>query len=119
MTDQNPSDLFKVRLKAARELRKMNQTQLAEKAGFPPSSIAHFEGGGRKPSFDNLRNLAAALEVTTDYLLGRTDDPTQSKDADPLYREVSKLSEHDRKMTHEFMKMLAQMAKDKEGGKKT
>lgn len=118
MTDApKPSDLFKERLKAAREMRRLNQTELAAKAGFPPSSIAHFEGGGRKPSFDNLRKLAKELDVTTDYLLGRTEDPTQSQDADPLYRDVAKLSDTDRQFAHEFVKMLAERSKKKDEGK--
>ncbi len=109
----NPSEIFKERLKAARELRKLNQTELAQRAGFPPSMIAHFEGGGRKPSFDNLKKLAAELQVTTDYLLGRTDDPTTASDADPLYRDVSKLSSQDRELTQDFIRMLAEKAKRK------
>ena len=42
---------------------------------MPASSIAHFETGTRKPSFESLRRLAIALEITTDYLLGRVDSP--------------------------------------------
>ncbi len=30
---------------------------------MPPSSIAHFETGTRKPSFDTLRRIANALTV--------------------------------------------------------
>src|SRR5262245_32265633 len=77
MTDERlPSELFQERLRAARELRKWSQSELAGQASMPPSSIAHFEAGSRKPSFDTLRRLANALEVTTDYLLGRVDDPS-------------------------------------------
>ena len=43
------------------------------------SAISHFETGTRKPSFDNLRRLADALDVTTDYLLGRVKDFTDSR----------------------------------------
>jgi len=35
--------IFEQRLRAARELRKMSQGDLAEKAGFQPSAISHFE----------------------------------------------------------------------------
>jgi len=38
--------------------------------------ISHFETGVRgKPSADNLVKLANALEVSIDYLLGRTEEP--------------------------------------------
>lgn len=35
--------------------------------------ISHFETGTRRPSFDNLVRLVNALDVSADYLLGRTD----------------------------------------------
>lgn len=105
-----PSDLFKDRLKAARELRQLKQSELAEKAKLPPTSIAHFEAGSRKPSFDTLRSLANALEVTTDYLLGRVDDPALAEAGDPLYRDVGKLSGRDREIAKDFLEMLAKKA---------
>ena len=104
----DPSEIFKERLKTARdELRKWSQSQLAEKADLPPSSIAHFETGTRKPSFDTLRRLANALEVSTDYLLGRVDDPGLAEAGDPLYRDVGKLTGRDRELAKDFLKMLA------------
>lgn len=109
--ERTPSDLFQERLRAARELRKWSQGELAEKASMPPSSIAHFESGSRKPSFDTLRRLANALEVTTDYLLGRVDDPTLAQAADPLFRDVSKLTGNDRELAKDFLKMLAERNK--------
>ncbi len=112
MTEERaPSDLFQERLRAARDLRKWSQGELAEKAGMPPSSIAHFESGSRKPSFDTLRRLANALEVTTDYLLGRADDPSLAQAADPLFRDVSKLTGNDRELAKDFLKMLAERNK--------
>jgi transcriptional regulator with XRE-family HTH domain len=103
-----PSEIFQERLKTARELRKWSQSKLAEEAGgLPPSSIAHFETGTRKPSFDTLRRLANALEVSTDYLLGRVDDPGLAEAGDPLYRDVGKLTGRDREIAKDFLKMLA------------
>lgn len=109
--EPSPSELFQERLNAARELRKWSQSELANRAGMPPSSIAHFESGSRKPSFDTLRRLANALEVTTDYLLGRVDDPSLAQAADPLFRDVSKLTGHDRELAKDFLKMLAERKK--------
>ncbi|TAG77260.1 MAG: XRE family transcriptional regulator [Burkholderiales bacterium] len=112
MVDQpTPSELFQERLRSARDLRRWNQGELAEKAGMPPSSIAHFESGSRKPSFDTLRRLANTLEVTTDYLLGRVEDPTLSQAADPLFRDVGKLTGNDRQLARDFLKMLAERSK--------
>jgi len=117
MNENQPSEIFKERLRTAREqLRKWSQSELAKKAGLPPSSIAHFETGARKPSFDTLRKLANALEVTTDYLLGRVEMPGLAEAGDPLYRDVGKLSGHDRELAKDFLKMLAKRSQDKRGG---
>ena len=105
--EKAPSDIFKERLRAARDLRGYSQGVLAERAKMPPTSIAHFEAGSRKPSFDTLRRLANALEVTTDYLLGRVEQPELAQAGDPLFRDVGKLSGRDRELAKEFLEMLA------------
>lgn len=103
-----PSEMFQVRLKAARDLRGWSQSDLGTRADLPPSSIAHFESGSRKPSFDTLRKIANALEVTTDYLLGRVDQPELSEAGDPIFRDIAKLTGKDRDLARDFLKMLAE-----------
>ena len=102
--------VFAERLRDARErLRGLTQAQLAEKAGLPSTSISHFENpeGTRKPSFDNLRRLANALEVTTDYLLGRSDDYVSMPVAmDALYRDVQNLTDVDREFAQVMIKKM-------------
>jgi transcriptional regulator with XRE-family HTH domain len=74
----------------------LSQSQLAEKSALQPSAISHFEQERRSPSFDNLRRLANALNVTTDYLLGRSDDPTLcGPTSDTLFKHAEKLSSAD------------------------
>jgi transcriptional regulator with XRE-family HTH domain len=109
----SPSEIFKERLRAARNLRQWSQSELAGRADLPPSSVAHFETGSRKPSFDTLRRLATALEVTTDYLLGRVDDPALAEAGDPLYRDIGKLTGEDRELAKDFLKMLAERSEAK------
>ena len=105
--ESKPSEIFMQRLRAARDLRQLSQSELATRAEMPPSSIAHFETGTRKPSFDNLKRLANALEVSTDYLLGRVKEPGLAEAGDPLYRDMDKLSDKDRKIAKDFLRMLA------------
>ena len=64
--------VFAERLISARLLRGLNQTELAGLANLQPAAIGHFEKNRRKPSFANVRALAKALNVSSDYLLGRT-----------------------------------------------
>jgi transcriptional regulator with XRE-family HTH domain len=115
--DRQPSEIFQERLRKAREeLRKWSQSELASRAKMPPSSIAHFETGSRKPSFDTLRRLANALDVTTDYLLGRSDNPGLAEAGDPLYRDMGKLTGRDRELARDFLKMLAERDQAKRKG---
>jgi len=108
---------FPERLKAARELRELSQAELAEKAKFQPSAISRFETGAAKPSFDNLRRLAAALRVTTDYLLGLVEEPTGAAapgdpQAQALYRKLESLTDEKREFAEKFLSDLAEMGKD-------
>jgi transcriptional regulator with XRE-family HTH domain len=117
MSDKRPpSDVFQERLKAARELRGWSQEELGARAGMPASSVGHYESGSRKPSFDTLRKLANTLHVTTDYLLGRVEEPGLAEAGDPLYRDVGKLSAGDREIAHAFLKMLAERNAAKKKG---
>lgn len=107
------TNLFPTRLRSSRELRKLSQTELAERAGLPSTSISHFEAGARKPSFDNLRRLADTLEVTADYLLGRADTPGGLGEG-VLHRHVEKLTAENRDLAEAFLKMLAE--RERKGG---
>ncbi len=67
--------IFGKRLRSARKRREFTQSELAKRADVSPAAISHFETGERKyPSADNLVKIAGALDVTTDYLLGQTEE---------------------------------------------
>lgn len=108
-----PSDIFRQRLRDARELRELNQSELARRARLQASAISHFETGARKPSFDNLKRLADALDVTTDYLLGRVDDPAGLAGADRIHRHLGQLKGSDRSIAEDMIKMLAERAEER------
>ena len=121
MAESSPkANLFPERIRAARIKRDLNQEGLAKRANLQPSAISHFETGTRKPSFDNLRRLADALDVTTDYLLGRVDEEQAlANSSDTLYRDLDRLTSEDREIANGFLQMLAEKAKKRkaEGGK--
>lgn len=67
---------FGRRLKEIRETRGLTQADLEAKAKVPAAMISHFETGVRPTaSADTLVKVANALEVSIDYLVGRSDDP--------------------------------------------
>ena len=103
------TSIFQKRLVAARKLRDLNQEALAKRTGLQPAAISHFETGSRKPSFDNLRKLALALEVTTDYLLGKSETPEGVGDVNVAFRdELNGLTSDQRDMALSFIQMLKQ-----------
>jgi transcriptional regulator with XRE-family HTH domain len=71
-------DLIKIlaaRVKQQRENRGLSQTALAEQTGIPIPNLNRIEHGRQSIYIQRLVDLAEALEVSTDYLLGRTDEP--------------------------------------------
>ena len=67
--------VFPERLKSLRLQHKVTQKAIAEGIGVVPVSVQRFEYGTAKPKLDTVVRLADFFNVSTDYLLGRTDNP--------------------------------------------
>ena len=65
---------FGERLKKVRKGR-YNQEELASLIGVHTNTISRWENGSRSPDAGTLQKLAQALDTSTGYLLGETDDP--------------------------------------------
>lgn len=68
------------RIRELRKARNLNQDQLAEMASLNRVTIAKYETGKIEPGAQALARIADALEVSTDVLLGRSDEPVQIAD---------------------------------------
>lgn len=66
---------FAERLKEARKSCGLKQSDVAEHLGILVRSYQYYEGGKRRPDYETLVTLADYFDVTTDYLLGRTENP--------------------------------------------
>lgn len=78
-------------LRTLRELRKLTQAQLGDRAGMGAATISHFETGQRAPSLDSLIKLADGLDVSVDTLLGRA--PVEAgAQLDPVFLRASRAS---------------------------
>lgn len=64
---------FGERMKAARTAKHMSQQALADIIGKSLNTVGLYERGLRQPSLETLCLLADTLEVSSDYLLARTD----------------------------------------------
>ena len=65
------------RIKFLREGLKQSQEELASTIGMHSNTVARWERGELIPRGTSLAKLAQALDTTTAYLLGETDDPAK------------------------------------------
>ncbi len=68
--------LLKERVYQLRKEAHLTQQELGDILGLTHKSISMLESGGRSTTIDKLVLLAEFFHVSTDYLLGITDDPT-------------------------------------------
>jgi len=64
---------FGARLKRLREEKRMDREQLAARLGMSYSTIAKYESNNRFPDQQTLLKLAEIFDVSTDYLLGKSE----------------------------------------------
>lgn len=65
--------MIKDKIKKLRLDMKLTQRELAEKINVSPNTITNYESGYRTPEFETLVKMADIFDVSTDYLLGRTE----------------------------------------------
>lgn len=63
------------RLKKALEQNGLKQKDLVALLSVTPAAVSKWANGTRDPDDDMKNRIATALGVTTDYLMGRTEDP--------------------------------------------
>lgn len=67
------------RLRDLREDRDLTQTQVAQLLGIRQTVYSRYERGFQNLPLEHLLFLADYYKVSTDYLLGRTNDPAPPK----------------------------------------
>lgn len=70
---------FGQRLKEVRKGNGLTQKQLAEKIGSTERGVRSYELGTMKPGLDVILSILDNVNVSADYLLGRTDNPNVAK----------------------------------------
>ena len=65
-----------MRLKEIRKKRSITQLKLAMDLNISQNTISRYETGEREADYATLIRLADYFNVSLDYLLKRTDDPT-------------------------------------------
>lgn len=64
---------FGERLKFLRTDKELSQQKLANELSVNQRTVSNWEKGIRRPDFEILVSIADFFDVTTDFLLGRTD----------------------------------------------
>ena len=67
------------RLTCVMQSRNISAYKLSKDTGISDRLIGYWKNGDKLPVSDNLLKLAEYLDVSTDYLLGRTDNPDVNK----------------------------------------
>lgn len=75
---------------------KRTQEDVAKLLGISRARYSHYENGARQPDFNTLEQLASFYNVTTDFLLGRTDDLNSSVFKLPKYQSSGKHQKDER-----------------------
>lgn len=88
---------FSTRLRELRLNKGLHQEQIANLIGVSKSAISAYENGTGQPSFEILIRLANLYRVSTDYLLGQTNNHSA---------DLSGLSEQEVALVHEFVETL-------------
>ncbi|NNV07537.1 XRE family transcriptional regulator [Geobacillus sp. MMMUD3] len=76
--------MFPNRLKMLRLQKKLTHQDMADFLGITRQGYSKYENGQSQPDIDTINKLAEFFNVTTDYLLGRTDHPNPPEQDDEL-----------------------------------
>ncbi len=102
-----------IRLRALRQEQNISMKQLGDIVGVAESTISLYETEKRKVDTDMLIKFANYFNVSTDYLLGVSDERNSSLDSDNIGYDDFTYAMHNesRDLTDEDKEMLLGMAK--------
>ncbi|MED1303679.1 transcriptional regulator [[Bacillus thuringiensis] serovar konkukian] len=117
--------ILSIRIKELRKERKWSQKELGEKVEVSESFVSKVESGKKQPSREVTTKIAEVLNVTTDYLLGRTEDGRLTKEQEDKATEMAKrleklianLEEAEQDQAFEHLEMFVQYQKSKNNSK--
>ena len=121
--------MFGKRLAEIRKKKELSQYELADRLGFSRGQIANYEQGKREPDYETLQKLADFFNVSTDYLLGRTDEPVPTKENKTpsdqkegaenfFYFDLEGLNEEEKDLLHASYNAMRERARKRAAAKK-
>lgn len=123
--------MLNIRLVSLRNSKNKTQQDLADYLGVTRPAYTAYERGTRHPDYDTLQKIANYYDVTTDYLLGRTESPkasineddarklfyinkigTEFPDIDLMFKDMNSLSSEELKEVYEYIKFKLSQKKE-------
>lgn len=86
-------NIFAKRLREVREDLNLMQKEMAQKLNMPITTYNGYETGKRSPSLEILRNISDILDVSIDYLLGKSNKKSSLTNIELL--EIKNISKND------------------------
>ncbi|SEG56334.1 DNA-binding transcriptional regulator, XRE-family HTH domain [Bacillus sp. ok061] len=113
--------ILSIRIKELRKEKKWSQRELGEKVDVSESFVSKVESGKKQPSREVTTKFSEVFNVTTDYLLGRSEDPELNEEEDKVVSEEGKnimsliesLPEDERKKAWEQLEMYVTYMQNK------
>ena len=79
------------RLKKARNNKDLTQEEAAKRLGITFQALSNYERDYRDPDTTLLAKIAELYDVTTDYLLGRSDKRKETLNDEPTPQEIEEI----------------------------
>ena len=104
--DETMTTSLGAKIKRHRQEKGYSLDKLAELTDSSKSYIWELENRDtRKPSGEKLTRIAQALEVTTDYLLDESEEPSDQVLKEAFFRKFSKLAPEDQQKINQMIDM--------------
>jgi transcriptional regulator with XRE-family HTH domain len=102
------------RIKELREEKRYSKAQLAKALGLAHVQLGKYERGESAPTHETLKKIANLLEVSTDYFLSKTNQPSQEFHLEKWVETAkSVLSKNDQLKIAEYIQLLCMRAESK------
>lgn len=118
MTKAFDKEVLRKRISDRRKEMGLSQADLALKAKVTPAAISQIEKKeGRVPSIPVIHRIAQVLEVSIDYLAGKTESPEfedmiHNDDTRAFFRGYQSLGEDDKEHIKDYLEFLKSKNKD-------
>ncbi|WP_285842827.1 helix-turn-helix domain-containing protein [Metabacillus litoralis] len=100
------------RLKSERERRNYSQKFVAEKIGITNAVLSNYERDYRDPDTETLKKLAELYDVTTDFLLGRTDIPNAKEAISSAFHDFDNITEEEKEYLDEQLEIFRKFRRE-------